>query len=115
MRKKAVQQGRSERRGESYSAPYLEPRSDARTPLADFFRTLLAQMVRNAEVPSYLHHRLCQVADQSAARSSFIQVSLKSKEGQTPPRYTGGQLHALTFAYTNGYIVRYNHTPCERL
>ena len=41
MRKKAVQQGRSERRGESYSVPYVEPLSDARTPLAGFFRILL--------------------------------------------------------------------------
>ena len=35
-----VQQGRSERRGESYSAPYVEPLSDARTKLADFFSIL---------------------------------------------------------------------------
>ena len=41
MRKKAVQQGRSERRGESYSVPYVEPLSDARTPAADFFCILL--------------------------------------------------------------------------
>ena len=41
MRKKLVQQGRSERRGESYSALYVEPLSDARTPLADFFCILL--------------------------------------------------------------------------
>ena len=37
----AVQQGRSERRGESYSAPYVEPLSDARTTRADFFSILL--------------------------------------------------------------------------
>ena len=37
----AVQRGRSERRGESYSVPYVEPLSDARTTLADFFRILL--------------------------------------------------------------------------
>jgi len=37
----AVQQGRSERRGESYSQPYVEPLSDARTMLADFFSILL--------------------------------------------------------------------------
>ena len=37
----AVQQGRSERRDESYSVPYGEPLSDARTPLADFFSILL--------------------------------------------------------------------------
>jgi hypothetical protein len=37
----AVQQGRSERRGESYCTPYVEPLSDARTKLADFFSILL--------------------------------------------------------------------------
>jgi hypothetical protein len=43
MRKEAVHQGRNERRGESYSAPYGEPLSDARTPLADFFSILLEE------------------------------------------------------------------------
>jgi hypothetical protein len=38
---KAVQQGRSKRRGESYSPPYIEPLSIARTPLADFVNSLL--------------------------------------------------------------------------
>jgi len=42
MLKKAVQQGRSERRGESYFVPYVEPLSEARTKLADFFSILLA-------------------------------------------------------------------------
>jgi hypothetical protein len=32
--RKAVEQGSSERRGESYSVPYVEPLSDTRTPLA---------------------------------------------------------------------------------
>ena len=41
----AVQQGRSELRGSTYSAPYVEPLSDARTPLADIFRILL-ELVR---------------------------------------------------------------------
>jgi hypothetical protein len=41
MLKKAVQRGRSERRGESYSLPYVEPLSGARTKLADFFSILL--------------------------------------------------------------------------
>jgi len=44
MRKKAVQQGRSERRGDAYSGPYVEPLSDARTPLAVFFRILLDKL-----------------------------------------------------------------------
>jgi hypothetical protein len=39
--RKAVQQGRSERRGEAYPVPYVEPLSDARTPLADFVNSLL--------------------------------------------------------------------------
>ncbi len=36
----AGQQGRSERRGESYAESYVEPLSDARTPLADIFSIL---------------------------------------------------------------------------
>jgi hypothetical protein len=49
MRKKAVQQGRSEQRGESYSVPYVEPLSDARTPLADFFRILLEKRLHTEQ------------------------------------------------------------------
>jgi hypothetical protein len=41
MFKKALQQGRNERRGEAYSAPYVEPLSDARTTLETFFNILL--------------------------------------------------------------------------
>ena len=41
MRQKTVQQGRSKRRGESYSGPYGEPLSETRTPLADFPHILL--------------------------------------------------------------------------
>jgi hypothetical protein len=43
--RKAVQQGRSERRGESYSVPYVEPLSDARTMLADFVNSLLEEFM----------------------------------------------------------------------
>jgi hypothetical protein len=39
--RKAVQQGRSERRGDAYSVQYVEPLSDARTPLAGFVNSLL--------------------------------------------------------------------------
>jgi len=42
--RKAVQQDRSKQRGESYSLPYVEPLSVARTPLADFVNSLLACM-----------------------------------------------------------------------
>jgi hypothetical protein len=37
---KGRQQGRSARRGEAYSVLYVEPLSDARTKLADFFNSL---------------------------------------------------------------------------
>jgi len=36
----AVQRGRSERSGEAYIEPYVEPLSDARTKLADIFNIL---------------------------------------------------------------------------
>jgi hypothetical protein len=48
----AVQRGRSERRGESYSVPYVEPLSDARTKLADFFSILLELPQREHEDPT---------------------------------------------------------------
>jgi hypothetical protein len=41
--RKAFQQGPSERRGESYSVPYVEPLSEARTMLADFVNSLLVK------------------------------------------------------------------------
>ena len=44
--RKAVQQGRSERRGESYSLPYGEPLSEASTPLAAFVNSLLGSIVK---------------------------------------------------------------------
>ena len=40
MLKKAVQQGRSERRAEAYPLGYVEGLSDARTKLPDFFSIL---------------------------------------------------------------------------
>jgi hypothetical protein len=40
MIKKAVQQGRSERRAEAYPPVYVEGLSDARTQLAAFFSIL---------------------------------------------------------------------------
>jgi hypothetical protein len=49
MLKKAGQQGRSERRGEAYSVRYVEPLSEARTPLADFFSVLLVDQRRDLD------------------------------------------------------------------
>ena len=50
MLKKAVQQGRSERRAEAYPLGYVEGLSDARTKLADFFSTLLGDLVENGRL-----------------------------------------------------------------
>jgi len=47
--RKAVQQGRSKRRGESYSLPSVEPLSAARTPLADFVNRLLVREIEAGE------------------------------------------------------------------
>jgi hypothetical protein len=41
--RKTLQQGRSKRRGDAYSVPYVKPLSDARTPLADFVNGLLSE------------------------------------------------------------------------
>ena len=55
-RKNAVQQGRSERRGESYSLSYVVPLSEARTPLVDFVNSLLARQhhSRPTHQPNFL-------------------------------------------------------------
>ena len=71
MLKQAVQQGRSERRGESYSGPYGEPLSDARTMLADFFSILL----KSLELPAALPQRLGQFPRIPA----LLRPSLRSK------------------------------------
>ena len=52
--RKAVQQGRSERRGESYSLPYVEPLSEAGTPLADFVNSLLSGIGKESAFPTEL-------------------------------------------------------------
>lgn len=43
--KKTFQRGRSERRGEAYPVPYVEPLSDVRTKLEGFFNSLLRVFV----------------------------------------------------------------------
>ena len=58
--KKAVQQDRSERRGESYAVLYVEPLSDARTTLEGFFNSLL---VRAAAVEHEGHRPVVQQFD----------------------------------------------------
>ena len=56
MLKRAVQQGRSERRPEAYPLGYVEGLNDARTLLADFFSILLkrALAVRRGQMGPFL-------------------------------------------------------------
>ena len=61
MFKKFARRGRSERRGEAYSVPNVEPLSDVRTKPADFFNIVLAyrrkqqlQLHRKTDVPADL-------------------------------------------------------------
>ena len=58
--RKAVQQGRSERRGDAYSVPYVEPLSDARTMLADFVNSLLAAPLNQRESREVPPRMLCR-------------------------------------------------------
>jgi hypothetical protein len=58
--RKAVQQGRSERRDESYSVPYVEPLSDARTKLADFVNSLLDKNTHSWFTREALMHAVCE-------------------------------------------------------
>ena len=87
MLKKFVQQGRSERKDESYSAPYVEDLNDARTKLADFFSILLARTI----------HEYRREAFETEARRGFSQVrpteenaqSVEEAEQEKPRRARG--------------------------
>ncbi len=68
MFKKHVQRGRSERRGESYFELYVEPLSDARTTLAGFFNSLLADQVGVESIERLDGERLDLVIDDRAPR-----------------------------------------------
>ena len=57
MLKMAVQQGRSKRRDDAYSWRYVEPLSDVRTMLADFFSILLKPVARIAIIDFYPDER----------------------------------------------------------
>ena len=87
--KKTVQQGRSERRGDAYSVPYVEPLGDARTPLADFFNSLLALRSRRAIHPTFHATQDRGVPDgagHSLARRMYEQDLLLLFAANQPPR-----------------------------
>jgi len=87
----AVPRGRSERRGESYSLPYVEHLSDARTKLADFFSILLDPTTRSSpegpppiravRLPRFFQHdvRVCRSGLERNVCSRFL---LRSPTGR---------------------------------
>jgi hypothetical protein len=76
--KKAVQQGRSERRDEAYSVLYVEALSDARTRLADFFTTLQA-----ADCNRNVTRLFMRVRDETAETPG--ETGAWSREGERHP------------------------------
>ena len=73
----AVQRGRSERRGEAYSVPYVEPLSDARTKLADFFSILLVEYDR---FPAIHEHAMFDMPPHGAGQHDFLQIPALADE-----------------------------------
>ena len=61
--RKAVQQGRSERRGESYSGPYGESLSDVSTPLAVFVNSLRGVASSSSGRLEFCRPSNCEVLD----------------------------------------------------
>ncbi|HSB45486.1 MAG TPA: alanine racemase [Nitrospira sp.] len=71
----AVQHGRSERRGDAYFLPYVEPLSDARTTLADFFIGLLTLHTTYATISlAALSHNLSQIQGRLSGGCGIIAV-----------------------------------------
>ncbi len=81
----AVQQGRSEQGGEAYSVLYVEPLSDARTPLADFFSILLTRLLCQ-DVESHLVGLAVEVFEQGVVEEGVVGGS-GQKQGHAGPEF----------------------------
>jgi hypothetical protein len=68
----AVQRGRSERRGESYNVPCVEPLSDARTKLADCSSILLMARLHRWETPESYGPPFLACMEHDVAASSCL-------------------------------------------
>ena len=88
MDKTDVQQGRSERSGESYSLSYVEPLSDARTKLVDVFNILswdqigmarrLGHDARSAEEMAGYTYQLGGQSHADVRRRIYVQRELRA-------------------------------------
>jgi hypothetical protein len=96
MLKKAVQQGRSERRADAYPLGYVEGLSDARTMLADFFSILLWDIVENSGLERWQRRGLAGRTGKDERRTGLVGAldesnrKLRPERGYSPaPRLTG--------------------------
>lgn len=72
--RKVVQQGRNERRGESYSVLYVESLSDERTPLAAFVNSLIGYV--GGEIKD-----ITDLAERSVSRWSWREEQARATAG----------------------------------
>jgi len=86
--RKAVQQGRSEQRGEAYSPPYVEPLSEARTPRADFINSLIGAVMKQPNIDRIAEQPVSVMSDQ-VALDGFLSI---------PP----GAIGVVLFAHGSG-------------
>ena len=75
----AVQRSRSERRGESYSVPYVEPLSDARTKLADFFSIVLGRNRSSGRNPGQKGSSLICPSTHILERNALLRCQVKQR------------------------------------
>ncbi len=81
MLKKALQHGRSKRRGESYSLRYVEPLRAARTPLVEFF-SILSVCRTNLRYSPYITGRMTVVSDSFERQEKGIQLEYNQTHGR---------------------------------
>jgi hypothetical protein len=82
-----LRRGRSERRGEAYIEPYVEPLNDARTKLADFFTILLRVAFETEDLPLSLQ----PVVERAAMPIPPIRVQLISSIGDAGLEIVAGR------------------------
>ena len=92
------QQGRSEQRGESYSVLYVEPLSDARTRLADFFSILL-DLRHRASHRSISTQLVAQGRHRAIRRHRRHRSWVRRRYGRTRPSH-------ITFASDRAGVAR---------
>ena len=89
MVKKAIQLGRSERRGEAYPLRYVEPPSDARTKLGAFFNILMLVVLCGCSSNPYLEASL-KPAEMEGKDKTWFEKNWGPPTGKAS-RFFGGE------------------------